>query len=159
MRFVDISVDRFGVLQNSNLCDLPSGMTVVFGANGSGKTTMVNFLRGVLFGYTTDHQAFQPSDTRFGGSLSLESRGHSYRLTRERHGISSDLSKVDLGTGMAVSTTSTELPAWVNESVHREIFSVGDHEASRFDLLTRLCLDGTGVAGSQEESRKARIGD
>ncbi len=152
MRLVDISVDRFGVLNNASLKDLSRGMTVVYGGNGSGKTTLVSFLRGLLFGYTTDHQGFQVDDSRFGGTVSLKTQGRAYRLTREcSHGISSDLSTVDLASGVSVSTTSTQLPQWINESVHQEIFSVGYQEAARFDLLTRLCLDGHGSIGNEEE--------
>lgn len=155
MRFVDIAVERFGVLDDVQLKDLSPGMTVVYGGNGSGKTTMVSFLRGLLFGYTTDHQGFQAGDQRFGGSVSLQSAGRSLRAAREcSHGISSELSAVDLGTGVSVSSNSTRLPAWVNETVYQEVFSVGYQEAARFDLLTRLCLDGHGTVGSAEEIRR-----
>jgi len=68
MRFLDISAERFGVLNGAELSDLVPGLTVVYGGNGSGKTTMVKFVEGRLFGYTTVHQAFQPHDSRFGGS-------------------------------------------------------------------------------------------
>ena len=73
MRFVDVCVERFGVLDDVSFNDLSSGLTVVYGANGSGKTTLVSFIRGLLFGYTTDHQAFQVQDERFGGTVSLRS--------------------------------------------------------------------------------------
>ena len=66
MRFVDILVERFGVLQNTLLRDLQPGVTVVYGNNGSGKTTAVSFLRGLLFGYTTEHTGYQPDDARSG---------------------------------------------------------------------------------------------
>ncbi|MCA9049091.1 MAG: DUF4332 domain-containing protein, partial [Planctomycetaceae bacterium] len=154
MRFADINAERFGVLKNAELAELSPGLTVVYGGNGSGKTTMVHFLRGLLFGFTADHQAFHEADERFGGSLTLETRGRSLRLTRERsYGRSSELSVVDLGTGKTVSAHSASLPEWINESVHREIFTVGDQEAARFDLLTRLCLDGTRSSADDEIRR------
>ena len=152
MRFIDISVDQFGVLSNAQLKDLAPGVTVVHGGNGSGKTTAVSFLRGLLFGYTTEHEGFQADDRRFGGSVSLESQGRSCRLARERHrGIASDLSVMDLATGVSVPASHADLPRWINETVYREIFSVGDQEAARFDLLTRLCLDGDDHSGSEDE--------
>ena len=157
MRFVDISVERFGVLQNTLLRDLPPGVTVVYGNNGSGKTTAVSFLRGLLFGYTTAHTGYQPDDARSGGSLTLESHGRSRRIARERsRGIASDLSMMDLATGVSVPATQAELSQWINETVYREIFSVGDQEAARFDLLTRLCLDDSGQPGAEEEIHRAQ---
>lgn len=156
MRFVDISVEQFGVLHDTQLRDLPAGMTVVYGGNGSGKTTAISFLRGLLFGYTTEHAGYQADDSRFGGSVSLHSQGRSHRLARERsRGIGSELSVMDLATGVSVPTTQAELPRWINETVYREIFSVGDQEAARFDLLTRLCLDDGGQAGAAEEIHRA----
>lgn len=158
MRFLDISVERFGVLNNSELRDLSPGMTVVYGANGAGKTTLVKFVEGLLFGYTSEHQAFQPADTRFGGSASLQSDGRSYRVTRERsHGITSELSTVDLATGVSVSGPDATLPAWVNNSVFDQIFSVDDQEVARFDLLSRLCLTDAGTAASEDEIRRIEL--
>ena len=158
MKFNDISVDRFGILKKSGLEDLSSGLTVVYGDNGSGKTTLVSFIRGVLFGYTTDHQGFQPADQPFGGALTASSGTQSFRMTRESaHGVSSDLSVVEIATGTRVPSSSARLPHWVNETVYKEIFSVGYQEAARFDLLTRLCLDGSGTVGNREEIRKAEL--
>ncbi len=151
MRFLDIYVEQFGVLNNVELRDLSQGLTVIYGDNGIGKTTLVHFLRGLLFGYTAEHQAFHTADGRFGGAISLESRGRSIRLTRERsHGLSTELSTVDLATGMPVTVHCSDLPEWANETTYREVFSVGEREAVRFDLLTRHCLDDIGVATASE---------
>ena len=158
MRLLDIFVERFGVLRDSNLSDLSRGMTVVYGNNGSGKTTMVNFLHGMLFGYSTDHQAFQVGDRPFGGSVALEANGQSCRITRERkHSTTNDLSAVDMATGLPVVWSGVGLPGWVNESVYSDVFSVGDQEASRFDILTRLCLDGEYQRTSSDEIRRAEM--
>lgn len=158
MRFLDITAERFGVLSGAELNDLSPGLTVVYGANGSGKTTMVKFVEGLLFGYTTTHQAFQPDDSRFGGSASLQSSGRSYRVTRERsHGVTTELSTVDLATGVSVTAPDTTLPGWINHSIYDEIFSVGDTETGRFDLLTRLCLSGEGPGVSADEIRRVEL--
>lgn len=158
MRFLDITAERFGVLNGAELTDLSPGMTVVYGANGSGKTTMVKFVEGLLFGYSTIHQAFQPDDTRFGGSASLQRDGRSYRVTRERsHGVTTELSTVDLATGVSVTAPDATLPDWINHTVYDEIFSVGDAETSRFDLLTRLCLSTSGPIVPAEEIRRVEL--
>ena len=153
MRLVDISVDRFGILNQAQLPDLARGLTVIYGGNGSGKTTLVSFLRGILFGFTSEHLGYHADDLRFGGTLTLESQGRSLRVTRECvHGISSELSIVDLATGRSLSANGLELAEWINEPVFQEIFTVGYQEAARFDLLTRLCL-GSGKDLSEEISR------
>ncbi len=157
MRILDFSVEQFGVLDNLELRDLSQGLTVIYGGSGTGKTTLVHFLRGLLFGYTTEHQAFQADDGRYGGSVSLESRGRSLRLTRERsHGVSTELCAVDLVTGIPVTVRNGDLPEWANENTYREVFSVGEQEAVRFDLLTRLCLDDVGASAGEEICRAER---
>lgn len=142
MQFTDISVDSFGVLKQTRLTELPPGLTVIYGGNGSGKTTLVSFLRGLLFGFTTDHAGFHPNDSDFGGDVTLREDHQSFRLHRERHlGRSTMLRTTDLTSGVTTDVQSNQLPSWVVEAVYQEVFSVGDQEAARFDLLSRLCLE------------------
>lgn len=145
MQFSDINVDSFGVLKQTRLTELAPGLTLVYGGNGSGKTTLVSFLRGLLFGFTTDHAGFHPNDSDFGGDVTLREDRNSFRLHRERHlGRSTALRSTELTTGVTTESHGNQLPAWVVESVYQEVFSVGDQEASRFDLLSRLCLEEGG---------------
>lgn len=145
MQFTGIHVDSFGVLKKTGLTELPPGLTLVYGGNGSGKTTLVAFLRGLLFGFTSDHSGFHPDDSDFGGDLTLLEDRQAFRLNRERNrGRSTALFSTELAHGTTSEFEGNRLPSWVNETVYNEIFSVGDQEAARFDLLTRLCLEESG---------------
>lgn len=145
MQFTGIQVDSFGVLKKTGLTDLPSGLTLVYGGNGSGKTTLVAFLRGLLFGFTSDHSGFHPDDSDFGGDVTLREDHRTFRLHRERNrGRSTSLYSTEILHGTTTEFEGNRLPSWVNETVYQEIFSVGDQEAARFDLLTRLCLEDSG---------------
>lgn len=157
MRFTDLSVDQFGILRNTSLDAFSPGLNVIYGPNGSGKTTLVSFVEGLLFGFTTEHESFQPVDHDFGGSVNVSAGDRRYRWSRHcRHGVSSDLQIDDLDSGTQQSGRRPVLPAWINESVFREILCVGYQEAARFDLLTRLCLAEYGTVGSAEEIAQAR---
>ncbi len=48
MQFSKIFVDGFGVLSQLEIDHLGSGLNVVHGANGAGKTTILEFLRGMV---------------------------------------------------------------------------------------------------------------
>lgn len=145
MQFTGIQIDSFGVLKKTGLAELPPGLTLVYGGNGSGKTTLVAFLRGLLFGFTSDHTGFHPDDSDFGGDVTLREDHRAFRLHRERNrGRSTALHSTEIPHGTTTETEGNRLPSWVNETVYREIFSVGDQEAARFDLLTRLCLEDGG---------------
>ena len=145
MQFTGIQVDSFGVLKKTGLADLPSGLTLVYGGNGSGKTTLVAFLRGLLFGFTSDHTGFHPNDSDFGGEVTLQEDHRSFRLHRQRNrGRSTALTSTEIPHGTPTEFEGNRLPSWVHETVYQEIFSVGDQEAARFDLLSRLCLEDNG---------------
>jgi len=52
MRIKDIQVDGFGVWNNLKLDELPPGVTVLYGPNEAGKTTLMQFVRTVLYGFS-----------------------------------------------------------------------------------------------------------
>ncbi|MEM9410359.1 MAG: DUF4332 domain-containing protein [Planctomycetota bacterium] len=51
MKLNGISIDSFGVCKSLNLDNLSHDMSLLFGKNGSGKTTVARFIRNTLFGY------------------------------------------------------------------------------------------------------------
>ena len=52
MQIKDIQVDGFGVWNNLKLDELPPGVTVLYGPNEAGKTTLMQFVRTVLYGFS-----------------------------------------------------------------------------------------------------------
>lgn len=90
MKIVSVSVHSFGKLNNVNL-SFKSGLNVISNVNGFGKTTMASFIRAMLYGFTysrtkgvTDASKYAPwgSDDRFGGSMTVEHDGETYRIER-----------------------------------------------------------------------------
>src|SRR5436190_13642443 len=67
MRIKDIEVDGFGVWNGVKLQELPPGVTVLYGPNEAGKTTLMQFVRTVLYGFSPfRRQRYLPPV--FGGS-------------------------------------------------------------------------------------------
>lgn len=90
MKILSINVHSFAKLKNVNV-DLRGGVNVIQNVNGFGKTTMANFIRAMLYGFTysrtkgvTDASHFAPWDSseKFGGSLIVEHGGEIYRIER-----------------------------------------------------------------------------
>src|SRR5512147_1094129 len=50
MRIRGWSIEGFGRLVNFSVAGLPDGLTVLHGANEAGKSTLLEFLRCILFG-------------------------------------------------------------------------------------------------------------
>ncbi|MBQ2804650.1 MAG: AAA family ATPase, partial [Clostridia bacterium] len=95
MKIVSLQIQSFGKLQNVQL-DLTNGINIIQQQNGFGKTTVANFVRAMLYGFTyktrvqadgsrnNDAQDFLPwnTDKLFGGSMVVEHEGVLYRIER-----------------------------------------------------------------------------
>ena len=57
MRISDLGIDGFGVWTGLELADLPDQLCVVFGPNEAGKTTLLEFVRSILYGFSADRRA------------------------------------------------------------------------------------------------------
>jgi hypothetical protein len=78
MRIQGWRIDGFGVLHDDGLSDLVPGVTVLLGENEAGKSTLLAFLRAMLFGFPdgrTNQRSYPPlSGGRHGGTLLLRDR-------------------------------------------------------------------------------------
>lgn len=158
MSLTKLSVDRFGNLNKLTLPCLSPELSVIYGGNGSGKTALVNFLRGILFGYESPSATWDLKGSAVGGTVELTSSTGPCRLSRHRreNGLES-VQIQDMVHDQAMDSLQGLLPAWVSEAVYREIFSVGYQEAERFDLLVHLCLHDHGGTDLQQERRRTEL--
>ena len=53
MQLREIHIDGFGVFHNKLVTGLKPGLNIVYGKNEFGKTTLLEFIRRVLFGFPT----------------------------------------------------------------------------------------------------------
>ena len=51
MRIKSIIVDGFGLFYDVSVEDMPDGVTLFAGDNEAGKSTMLGFIRAILFGF------------------------------------------------------------------------------------------------------------
>jgi len=88
MRIERIEIDGFGRFHDVQWA-LDGGLTIFVGANEAGKTTLLNAVRGLLFGFdaTRDGRTWYPAMAggRRGGRLTLRTSSDD-RWTVERHG-------------------------------------------------------------------------
>jgi hypothetical protein len=73
VKLTSLQIERFGARSNLQLDDLSPRLNVVYGPNGSGKTTIIHFIRWMLYGNHDEatRRYLLASDTRIGGSLRL----------------------------------------------------------------------------------------
>ncbi len=69
MQIREIHIDGFGIFANKRITGLAPGINIVYGKNEFGKTTMLEFIRRVLFGFPTKKDKTNLYLPAQGGSL------------------------------------------------------------------------------------------
>src|SRR5688500_15681477 len=143
MRIKDIQIDGFGVWKNLKIEELPEGVTVFYGPNEAGKTTVMQFIRAVLYGCSRERRArYLPrlSGGTPGGRLTVDAGGAEYTLERlaaadegpdepgrlhiyDGHGKVRDAAQLDM------------LLADVDEPTFNNVFACGLHEIQELGTL------------------------
>ncbi len=77
-------IEGFGIFRGMTMADLPQGLTLLLGPNEAGKSTLLAFLRFMLFGFLRgEQQKHLPLlGGRHGGRLSFEDRDGIWTLER-----------------------------------------------------------------------------
>lgn len=135
-------IDGFGALRDSAVAALPDGLTVVHGANEAGKTTLLEFLRRMLFGPGANGGG--PSYAPLGGGpyrgrLRLEGGDGQYVVTRDFAARAvPDVTRPDGSGGGAADLA--RLLGGADEKLFRAVFAIG-----LADLQSLAALDEAGL--------------
>lgn len=142
MQLTDVRIDRFGSLLNTTVESFSRGITVLYGAHGSGKSTFVRFLRELLWGSPRSSVLDAPRTHSESGMIRVQSNTGVRKVRRswESSGLQ-QFQVTDEHDRSEFVVQDNQLPAWVTSDVYREVFSPGAEEAARFGSLTRLCLE------------------
>jgi uncharacterized protein YhaN len=143
VKITDVQIDGFGVWNDLKLTHLPESMAVFYGPNEAGKTTLLHFLRSILYGYDADRRSrYLPpiSGGRSGGALGVVDTGG--RLTVRRT-PSSGLGSDELGRVEVLSSTGARqgqhvlgtLLCGIDESIFNNVFAVGLREVQELGTL------------------------
>ena len=143
MKITDLHVSAFGVCRDLDLAKLADNLTVIYGPNEAGKTTLMQFVRGVLYGYQTDrlrylgiHQAAE-----HGGWLDVTvSDGQSGKIRRlaevSRGGQWNEEIRVEGSQGDGSEAAWLErILVGVDEEIFNNVFTVGLHELQQLGAL------------------------
>ncbi len=143
MKISKVHVDGFGVWTDLTLDALSPEVTVFFGPNEAGKTTLMQLVRAVLYGYSPERrQRYLPPvfGGRPGGSLTIEAgRGLVEIDRRADRSDSSGLGKVSViapdGSSQGQHLLNMML-AGVDETIFTNVFAVGLREIQELGTLT-----------------------
>ena len=138
MRIRDIYIDGFGQFAGKEFGPLEQPVTVFFGPNEAGKSTLLEFIRTVLFGFRPRASNYPPlAGGRHGGRVTLINRdGHLSVVNRYKGG---QLGKVTLESETGALQDETILAQILGNNsreVFEQVFAFTLTELHSSDLLT-----------------------
>lgn len=124
MRFTALDIDGFGIFREVAISNLPPGLVLLCGRNEAGKSTLLGFIRNVLFGFpraTSPEPAYPPlAGGSHGGRITLVTRDGEEFVVERRPGKGGGQVTV---RGPDGRSGGAELLPQILGGVTREVFS------------------------------------
>ncbi|REJ72552.1 MAG: hypothetical protein DWQ29_20890 [Planctomycetota bacterium] len=171
MRISEISIDRFAAWRNLQLPLPGDGLNVLYGPNETGKSTLMRFVRAILYGYSPDDETgtgARPKRAACSGSLEVWEGTDRYVLRRESKLGSRGRLSVTCNEGVVNPDEAVgRLLGGVSADVYEHIFAVGltemqelatlegDEVAERIYEMS-LGRDGERIVAAWEKAENAR---
>lgn len=162
MQIAGWRIDGFGVFSDAVVGDLPPGLTLVTGPNEAGKSTLLAFLRGVLFGFPDGRMRARRHEPvnggRHGGAVFLRDESDGV-WTAERYvdPRSFTLRRPDGST--ADPGELARLLGSADSTLFANVFAFGLTELDAFELIdsdaVRERIFSAGVIGAGRSAREA----
>ena len=142
MKITDIQVSGFGVWNEMSAPELSKEITLFYGPNEAGKTTLMQFVRAVLYGFSDErrHLYLPPvfgGDP--GGMLAVENHSGAYTIER----TSEDDDRTGIGRTVVLSGNGSRqgqhllnvLLSGIDEPIFNNVFAVGIRELQELATL------------------------
>ena len=144
MKITDLQIDGFGVWKGLAAEKLSDNLTVFCGDNEAGKTTMMQFCRAMMFGFSNERlEKYTPPvyGGLAGGSLEVSSTEGAFEVQRfvdpNRHSDPvGDLIVTDLADGTVHGRARlNHLMSDIDESIFVNVFAIGLQEIQELNAL------------------------
>jgi len=142
MRITDIKIDGFGVWRDLSLHRLSPELTVFYGPNEAGKSTLMQFMRSVLYGVSAERrERYLPpvAGGRPGGWLKVQTENGPLTISRYADRGPTDMGKVTVTTADGQEQGDRllrEALEHVDEATYNNIFAVGIREIQELSTLS-----------------------
>ena len=142
MKINALNINGFGVWHDLRLDQIPNGITVFYGPNEAGKTTLLQFIRAMFYGFTPIHRGrYLPPHAggRPGGSLRLADHRGEFHLDRyddEPERRSEGVLSIRAADGTPhVDAHLGSLLAGIDEALFHNVFAIGLRELQELGTL------------------------
>ena len=144
MKITDFQIDSFGVWKGLSVDKLSDNMTLFCGYNEAGKTTMMQFCRAMMFGFSKERiEKYTPPvyGGLAGGILEISSPEGAFEIQRfidpnRRSDSIGDLTVTDLADGTVHGRARlSNLMSDIDESIFVNVFAIGLQEIQELNAL------------------------
>ena len=142
MRVKDIQIDGFGVWTGLSVDSLPKGMTLFYGPNEAGKTTLMQFMRAMLYGFTEDRrEKYLPPvyGGTPGGAIRVTGPGGGYEIRRHSQltdtGVTGQLTVTGQDGLSQGQHRLSMLLGQIDEPIFTNVFAIGMRELQELSTL------------------------
>lgn len=141
MRIAGVHVDGFGIWSDLSLDRLSNDLHVFYGPNEAGKSTLMQFVRSVLYGFSVERRKYLPPvhGGRPGGSVELTSPNGRFHVlrhddVRDASGVAKAVLEAADGTRQGEHLLKVLL-CNIDEAIFRNVFAVGLREMQELGAL------------------------
>jgi uncharacterized protein YhaN len=158
MRIEKIHIDGFGVWNDKGWGPLAPGLNVFHGPNETGKSTLMGFIRAMLFGFEKRGTAkrYEPvNGGSHGGSLDLVVGDTRLRLERKPGRHMRGSISVYAGDAVSDETALERLLGGTTKTLYHNVFAFGLDELEQFhtlqdtEIATHISGAGLGIGASR----------
>ncbi|OYP37276.1 ATP-binding protein [Rhodopirellula sp. MGV] len=142
MKVKDLHIDGFGVWTGLSVDSLQDGMTLFYGPNEAGKTTVMQFLRSMLYGFTPERrEKYLPPihGGTPGGAIRVTGPGGGYHIRRHAkltdEGAMGQLSVAGQDGLVQGQHRLTMLLGQIDEAIFTNVFAIGMRELQELNTL------------------------
>lgn len=161
MRITGWRIDGYGALVDETVDGLPPGLTVVHGPNEAGKSTLLSFVRHILFGFpdrrTKEDDRPPVRGGRHGGALFLADESGDYVL--ERHAATKEATLTTAAGTPLEDAALARLRGGADRALFAAVFAFGLEELASLRTLqadeVRDRVFSAGVLGAGRSAHAA----
>jgi uncharacterized protein YhaN len=139
MQIREIHIDGFGVFTDKRISGLSPGLNVIYGPNEKGKSTLLEFVRRILFGFDTRKKSLNPYTPARGGtasgSLICELRNGDTITIRRTLGKGGKLQLLNSSGEAGDETTLESCLGHASQEVYQNIYAFSIEELQAFESL------------------------
>lgn len=138
--------------------DIQNPLQVIYGPNEAGKSTIIAFIKGILFGFPdkkhSPHGQYQPKgNAPYGGEMTFEVDGHLYKIVRTGLKYNGTIKFYDLDQGTELTKDDyQDIISPIDRTAYDQLFYFGSIDQHEFYQMgrdeLRMRIQSIGVAGA-----------